>query len=149
MGFGISVLGLPVSHTSRSVQEEIGSGQKAKARPRGAEPLELVIGGQYGGRKRQERNRRSAFLTGALDVGFQPEHPRSKLIVVAGLDAADHAVDVLGLSHSGVEADKTTSTVVFRLAPAVADVDAPIHALLFNDPPAPDSYTATAPSAQA
>src|SRR5215475_12525678 len=128
MGFGISVLGLPVSHTSRSVQEEIGSGQKAKARPRGAEPLELVIGGQYGGRKRQERNRRAAFLTGALDVGFQPEYPCSKLVVVAGLDAADDAVNVSGFRHSGAEADKTASTVVFRLAPAVADVGAPIHA---------------------
>src|SRR5262245_24271167 len=42
---GESVLGLPVSHTSRSVQEEVGGGQKAKARPRGAEPLELMIGG--------------------------------------------------------------------------------------------------------
>src|SRR6516162_7979189 len=68
---GVSVLGLPVSHTSRSVQEEIGSGQKAKARPRGAEPLELVIGGQRGGRKCQDWKRRAAFLTGGLDVGFQ------------------------------------------------------------------------------
>src|SRR5262249_18780069 len=75
-----------------------------------------------------ERNRRAAFLTGSLNVGFQPEYPCSKLIVVAGLDAADHAVDVLGFSHGGVEADKTTGTVVFRLAPAVADVGAPIHA---------------------
>src|SRR5262249_56833168 len=51
---GESVLGLPVSHTSRSVQEEVGGGQKAKARPRGAEPLELMIGGQRGGRKCQD-----------------------------------------------------------------------------------------------
>src|SRR5262249_8614445 len=80
----VSVLGLPVSDTSRSVQEEIGSGQKAKARPRGAEPLELVIGGQYGGRKRQECNRRAAFLTEGLNVAFQPPHPSSKLLFLPG-----------------------------------------------------------------
>src|SRR5262249_17027315 len=95
---GVSVLGLPVSHTSRSVQQEIGSGQKAKTRPRGPEPLELVISGQRGGRKCQDWKRRTAFLTGGLNVGFQPEYPCSKLIIVAGLDAANDAVD--GMGHS-------------------------------------------------
>src|SRR5215472_6655840 len=62
------------------------------------------------------------------DVGFQPEHPCSKLIVVAGLDTADDAVDVLRFLHVDAEADKATGTVVFRFAPAVADVGAPVHA---------------------
>src|SRR5262249_54886664 len=125
---GVSVLGLPVSHTSRSVQQEIGGGQKAKARPRGPEPLELVISGQRGGRKCQDWKRRAAFLTGGLNVGFQPEYPCSKLIIVAGLDAANDAVDVLGFLHIDAEADNTSSVVVFRLTPAVADVPAPIDA---------------------
>src|SRR6516225_9201602 len=125
---GVSVLGLPVSHTSRSVHEEIGSGQKAKARPRGPEPVELVISGQDGARKSQDWKRRAAFLTGGLNVGFQPEYPCSKLIIVAGLDAANDAVDILGFLHIDAEADNTSSVVVSRLAPAVADVPAPIDA---------------------
>src|SRR5262249_57490928 len=94
---------------SRSVQEEVGGGQKAKARPRGAEPLELMIGGQRGGRKCQDWKCRAAFLTGGLDVGFQPEHPCSKLIVVAGLDAADDSVDVLRFLHVDAVSDKATA----------------------------------------
>src|SRR6516162_7789282 len=125
---GVSVLGLPVSHTSRSGQQEIGSGQKAKTRPRGPEPLELVISGQRGGRKCQDWKRRTAFLTGGLNVGFQPEYPCSKLIIVAGLDAANDAVDVLGFLHIDAEADNTSSVVVSRLAPAIADVPTPIDA---------------------
>src|SRR5262245_39830478 len=115
---GVSVLGLPVSHTSRSVQQEIGSGQKAKTRPRRPE----------GGRKCQDWKRRAAFLTGGLNVGFQPEYPCSKLIIVAGLDAANDAVDVLGFLHIDAEADNTSSVVVSRLAPAIADVPTPLDA---------------------
>src|SRR6516225_4004996 len=59
---------------------------------------------------------------------FQPEHPRSKLIVVPGLDAADDAVDLLGFRHIDAEADKTAGTIAFRLAPAVADVAAEVEA---------------------
>src|SRR5262249_4962021 len=125
---GVIVLGLPVSHTRRSVQQEIGRGQKAKARPRSAEPLELVIGGQSARRKCRDWKLRATFLTGGLDVGFQSKHPCSKLIVVPGLDAADGAVDFLGLPHIDAEADKTAGTIAFRLAPAVADVAAEVEA---------------------
>src|SRR5262249_52012047 len=86
------------------------------------------ISGQRGGRKCQDWKRRAAFLTGGLNVGFQPEYPCSKLIIVAGLDAANDAVDVLGFLHIDAEADNTSSVVVFRLAPAVSDVPAPIDA---------------------
>src|SRR5262249_58183951 len=99
-----------------------------KARARSGESLELVIGGQRARRKCQDWKRRAAFLTGGLDVGFQSKHPRSKLIVVPGLDAADDAVDLLGLLHIDAEADKTAGTIVFRLAPAVADVAAEVEA---------------------
>jgi hypothetical protein len=48
------------------------------------------------------------------------------LIVVAGLDAADDAVDVLGFGHSDAEIAQTA--VVSRLAPAVADVPTSVDA---------------------
>ena len=88
----------------------------------------FMIGGQRGGRKCQGRKRRAAFLTGSLDVGFQSEHPCSKLIVVPGLGAADDAVDLLGFPHIDAETDKTAGTIAFRLAPAVADVAAKVEA---------------------
>src|SRR5262249_60583577 len=125
---GLFFFGLPETPPRRSVQQEVGSGQKAKARPRSAEPLELVIGGQRARRKCQNWKRRAAFLTGGLDVGFQPEHPGSKLIVVPGLDAADDAVHLLGFRHIDAEADKTAGTIAFRLALAVADVAAEVEA---------------------
>src|SRR5262249_15500968 len=66
-----------------------------------------------------------ALLPGGLNVGFETPHPCSELIIVAGLDAADGAIDVLG-ARQGPDAGQ--SGVILRLAPTVADVGAPIHA---------------------
>src|SRR6266540_3830642 len=125
-GGGIAVLDLPKSDATRSVQQEIGSRQDAKTWARGTEPLELVVGGEGCGRKPQDLEGRATFLAGGLNIGFQPEDPCAELIVVAGLRAADDAVHVLGLGGSDAEASQ--SAVVLRLAPAVADVAAPIDA---------------------
>ena len=55
-------------------------------------------------------------------------NPTTHVPIVPGLDAADDAVHVLGFLHIDAEADKTTGTIVFRLAPAVADVAAKVDA---------------------
>src|SRR5437762_14057717 len=115
---GKGVLDLAIGHAGRSVQQEIGRRQEAEARPGGAEPLELMVGRER--RAGNNRNDRAAFLTGGLNVGFKAPHPRAELIVVTGLDAPDHAIEVLGFPGSDTQAEQRA--VILRLTPAVANV---------------------------
>jgi hypothetical protein len=50
---------------------------------------------------REDRNDRVALLTGGLNVSFKAPNSCAELIVVAGLDAPNHAVEVLGVRGSG------------------------------------------------
>src|SRR6516162_6671984 len=96
-----AVLDLAVRDTSRPIEQHVGAPQDTQPAARRAEPLNLVIG------RHRERNSdgaahntvegRTALLAGGLEVGFEAPHPGAELIVVAGLDTADHAVDVLRL----------------------------------------------------
>src|SRR5215475_2301740 len=73
---GIGVLGLAVGHATRPVQQEVRSRQEAEARPRGAEPLELMIGGDRGAN--EDRNDRAALLAGGLQVTLESPTPTNR-----------------------------------------------------------------------
>src|SRR3954469_23736560 len=68
---------------------------------------------------------RTALLTRGLNIGFEAPHPLAELIVVAGLEAPDHPVNLL---RFGDRPDPAQGRLVLRVPPAVPDVDAPIEA---------------------
>src|SRR3954467_3246797 len=89
------ILDLTVGDTGRSVEQHVGRPQHAQTGARGAEPGELMIGGQRRDRKRGDLERRAALLARSLNVGFKAPDPLAELIVVARLEAADDAIDLL------------------------------------------------------
>src|ERR1700704_154836 len=123
-GDGGGVLDLTVGDTGRPVEQDVGRPQHAQAGARGAEPGELMVGGHSRDRKRRDLESRAALLARGLNVGFPAVDPLAQLIVVARLEAADDAIDLL---RFGERADPGQGDVVLGLAPAVADVHAPIE----------------------
>src|SRR5262245_43179565 len=121
-GGGRAVADPTIRDAERAIEQEVGRRQEAGARARGTEPLELLAGGDRG-QGEHAREGGVAFLAGPLKVGLRPDHPVSELIVVAGLEADDRTVDVL---RAGDRADEDDAGIVFRRAPAVADIGAPI-----------------------
>src|SRR5262245_28209605 len=99
-----AVLDLTVGDTRRTIDQDVRAPQEAQPAARGAEPLELVVGRQRRGNgadagDEDTSQRRATLLAGTLEIGFPAPHPAAELIVVAGLDAADHAVDLLGFRY--------------------------------------------------
>src|SRR5262249_42494350 len=136
---------LTVGDACRTVDQDVRAPQETQPAARRAEPLELVVGrhryrngADDGGEGTSER--RTTFLAGALEIGFQAPYPGAELIVIARLDTADHAVDFLGRryrcasyrcarqSRYEAECAGVQGSVVPRITPAVADVGAPVHA---------------------
>src|SRR5439155_19605565 len=67
----------------------------------------------------------AAALAGCLNVGLEAEHTGPELIIIAELGASEGAIKVRGARE---RADAGQGRVELRLAPAVADVGAPIQA---------------------
>src|SRR4029077_2430725 len=102
----------------------------AQAGTRGAEPWKLVVSAQEGsGNACGDLQDIATLLPRSLNVGFKAPDPLAKLIVVARLEAADHPVDIAGCRRGAEHArSNLQSHIVLRLAPAIADVHAPIEA---------------------
>jgi hypothetical protein len=111
-----AILDLAIRNAERSVGQDIRTPQDAKAGPGGPKPVEFVVGGDRG--ERSDDEGRAALLAGGLNVGFKTPHPRAELVVVAGLKAADDAVDVLRPRY---RANAAHGEITLRLAPAVSD----------------------------
>jgi hypothetical protein len=86
-----------VGQTARRIEQHPLGRQEADPTPRGTEPVEPVIRGEQRRAQRTSGNGAdigAGSLVAALDIGFHAEQPRSTLPVVAGLAAADEAIDV-------------------------------------------------------
>src|SRR5262249_26366759 len=131
------VLDLTVGDASRTIDQDVRAPQETQPGARRAEPLELVVGrhryrnGADDGVVEGTSERRATCLAGELEIGFEAPTQGAELIVIAGLDTADHAVDFLGrryrcASQSRYEAEGAgvQGSVVPRITPAVADVGA-------------------------